>query len=436
MIAIVLLLLLTLVASLTPTCSVLDFGAKGDNKTEDTTSVQQAIDSCITVVFPSPRTYLLRPVKLDAHDNLTLLIEPGATLSAWPEPDTWNATTGAFRPLLYSDGYRACPNTSIPTSTGGSPPAPPHLCPAPLRHLSILGGGVIDGQGWRWWPYLKTRPRPILLELSRAEHLLLTNVTLLNSPSFHVSVRGSDMELPHINVSAGGCEGWAQAPNTDALNIGGQRIHVHDCFVHNGDDCVPTNVGWNNSDTEDVLVERVWCECGTNGGVPIIAGSASIRNVMYKDMVVKDTNQGGGAKISEAYDSPTGAFVNISWVNLTVINPRYAALYTNVFQEDSARAQCTPPPPNASRPLNWLTATNLSFIGVRAAVNSSSGAYAGCFLCSPTNPCRGLRFEDVVVSELGQEAGAHTPTPPLSHYTCDNVAEFTTSASSPPPCKS
>ena len=72
--------------------------------------------------------------------------------------------------------------------------------------------------------------------------------------------------------------------------------------------------------TSDVLVERVHCECGTNGGVLIIPGSrgippldwraggpnrhpAVIKNVTYRDMTVLHTNQGAGFKISEAYEN-------------------------------------------------------------------------------------------------------------------------------------
>lgn len=402
--------------ALIPSCSVLDFGAVGDNATEATSAVTAAIAACLTVRFPAPGVYLLRPVKLDAHDNLTLVVEAGATLAAWPDVDTWNSTPGV-RPLLWSDGY-------VPCARQGDAAAPT-LCPSPLTGFTLTGGGTIDGAGWRWWPFMKTRPRPLLIDVSRASRLLIRNVTLRDSPSFHIQVRGSDMEIGHVTIHAGGCEGWASAPNTDGINIGGQRIHVHDCSVHNGDDCVPTNVGWNDTDSEDILVERVTCECGTNGGVPIIAGARSIRRVVYRDMTVTNSNQGAGAKISEAYESPTGVFENITWQNITIVNPRYAAIYVNVLQEDSQAKQCAVPV-NASRPSRWLTATNLSFVDVTATVNTTAGGYAGCFACTPGSPCTGLAFDRVVVTDVAAAPGA-------TMYRCFN-ADFTASASSPAVC--
>lgn len=151
-----------------PYCNVLTFGAVGDNFTDDTTAVQTAVNSCTLVEFPAPGKFLVRPINLDLHDNITLQIDPGATIVAWSDPDTWN-TTSSVRPLFWTDGWRNGSRT-------------------PLANLTITGGGVIDGQGWRWWPYLKTRSRPILINIAIAAHLRIYNVTLLDSPSFHIQV--------------------------------------------------------------------------------------------------------------------------------------------------------------------------------------------------------------------------------------------------------
>jgi polygalacturonase len=149
-----------------PACNVLDFGAKGDNTTEDTQAVQTAVNNCSLVQFPAPGKYLIRPVYLGLHDNITLQIDAGAVLVAWSDPNSWN-TSSAVRPLLWTDGWRGDTRT-------------------PLTNLTITGGGTIDGQGWRWWPYLKTRSRPILINIAIASHLMISNVTLIDSPSFHI----------------------------------------------------------------------------------------------------------------------------------------------------------------------------------------------------------------------------------------------------------
>ena len=89
-------------------------------------------------------------------------------------------------------------------------------------------------------------------------------------------------------------------------------------------------------------------------------------------------------------------------------------------------------PPRAARtwraPARWLTAQNFSFKDVLATINSTAGAYAGCFVCALTRTCSGFRFDGVVVSDV-----APTPPPALPSYVCGNVG-FMAIASAPVPC--
>lgn len=240
--------------------------------------------------------------------------------------------------------------------------------------------------------------------------LEITNLVLIDSPGFNIQVRGAHINIFNITISANAssCGGYASAPNTDGINIGGQHIHVADCFVHNGDDCVPTNVGVGGSDTNDVLVERVHCECGTNGGVPIVAAGGTVRDVVYQDMTLYSLNQGAGMKISEPYSNATGLVANITWRRLNIIQPRFAAIYADVYAED---AESCKPPVDPARP-HWLSALNLSFIDI-VATNVSAAHATGCFLCSPTRPCSELTFRNVTARQANGQDG-----PP---YVCFNA---------------
>jgi hypothetical protein len=55
-------------------CNVMDFGARGDNATEDTASVQAAILHCARaggqVVLPAGKTFYLRPIELQSGVTL------------------------------------------------------------------------------------------------------------------------------------------------------------------------------------------------------------------------------------------------------------------------------------------------------------------------------------------------------------------------------
>lgn len=63
-------------------CSVTDFGAKGDNVTEDTSAIQKALNSCQTVTFPAPGKYLTRSLSL-TQSNQDVVVQSGATIVCW-----------------------------------------------------------------------------------------------------------------------------------------------------------------------------------------------------------------------------------------------------------------------------------------------------------------------------------------------------------------
>jgi polygalacturonase len=126
-------------------CNVLDFGAVGDNKTEDTAAVKAAISACpgSTVLIPEGHVFLLRPIELPS--NLELRVE--GTIVAWPNHTTWpNSTT------------KRCPTTPYQTPLENVTTAPQLeslIYSANASNVSITGTGLIDGQGWRWWPLRK-----------------------------------------------------------------------------------------------------------------------------------------------------------------------------------------------------------------------------------------------------------------------------------------
>ena len=181
---------------------------------------------------------------------------------------------------------------------------------------------------------------------------------------------------------------------------------------------------YGGEDTYNVLVERVECHCGTNGGVLILGDDtcggtdANIFNVTFRDMLVNGTNQGAGVKICEAYMIPHGTISNATWSNVTISNPRNTPIYTNTIVEDG----CTVPK-NLSR-TDWLTTKDLAFRNVRA--NVRVGTPAGCFVCTDERPCTGMVFEDVVIV-----ADGGGPAPP---YVCANAHAAASDGSSPAPC--
>ncbi len=118
---------------------VRDYGAAADGKALATRPIQKAIDAAAaagggTVVFP-PGTFRSGTVWL--KNNVTLALEPGATLLGSAEPHDYPEHRASLR--SYTDEY-VC--QSLIAGEG-------------LEHVAIVGRGVIDGNGgaFRWKEY-------------------------------------------------------------------------------------------------------------------------------------------------------------------------------------------------------------------------------------------------------------------------------------------
>jgi hypothetical protein len=149
----------------------------------------------------------------------------------------------------------------------------------------------------------------------------------------------------------------------------------------------------------------------------------SVQDVLFEDMTVHSTNQGAGIKLSRPGHNASGGLVtNVTWRNVVITQPRYAAIYTNVFGED-AQGCALPPEPNLP---HWLTVAGAAFRNVSAELGVA-GQASGCFLFTPGAPGSGFVFEDVQVRALGGGVGAP--------YKCFNTGAWEAQgATAPAPC--
>ena len=274
---------------------VRDFGAKGDGVTNDWRAVDAALQAAsvassagntVSVYLPGPAVYLVdKPLVLNAS-HMLLSIEAGAILRwDWDKNldfiNRWPKINSRFATMITTASKQQ------------------------LTNVSIGGGGMIDGQGFMWWPFFyhvhefMTREHwpPYFLTFSNVQDLELFNLTILDPPMITIQTCScSHVRMHHINISAswltpdefyspghspkfgewrrtapvtpggvgknGTCGSpgliggrvWADKPNdprcepvnTDGIDpgCGSSDVHIHDIFIENGDDSIVMKPGW------------------------------------------------------------------------------------------------------------------------------------------------------------------------------------------------
>jgi len=162
--------------------NIRDFGAKGDGKTLDTKSINDAIDAAAnagggTVYFPAG-TYLSFSIHLKNH--ISILLDAGSVLMAADSADDGkydDAEPNAFD--QYQDyGHSHWHNSLIWGEN--------------LQDISIMGTGIINGKGLRRGASAR-RPwgnKSIALKLCR--NVILRDFTILNGGHFGILATGVD----------------------------------------------------------------------------------------------------------------------------------------------------------------------------------------------------------------------------------------------------
>jgi len=398
-------------------CDVVrDFGAAGDNHTEDTAAVAAAIAQCDSVQFPAGYKFLLRPIRLRSHQQLII----DGTLVAWPYLTSWPNSTQLQCTLT--------PYLTPAAKLKLAPQLESLLWGANLTNVSIRGSGTLDGQGWRWWPKINDTShgaywhtcRPHLLYLghhhadSGVTDLTVSGITLKDSPFWTFTAKGvKNVHIRGVTVTTTGC-GYAESPNTDGFNVGGDNILIEDSTVRNGDDCVALS-----APSRNVTVRNLTCSCGNGPTVSIwprfsipntSAGVA--RDVTFDQITLVRTSNAVSLK---SYPSFLGQATNVSYTNMRLeeVEIGIAVNFFGQGAEDAARAGG---PVSAS-------ASSLRIENVSGTVRQAYG-HLNCGETAADEPCTGLRMHNVT---LKPAAAAVKP------YTCMNAHGVATSCQ-PEPC--
>ncbi|CAK7332663.1 unnamed protein product [Dovyalis caffra] len=300
--------------------NVLDFGAKGDGKSDDTKAFQAAWAAACKVaasamIVPADHVFLVGPVSFAGpycQPNIVFQLD-GKIIA--PNSNAWGR--GLFQWLLFTK----------------------------LVGITIQGTGTIDGSGSVWWqdypfdspidgetqliiPLNNTvqqhPPMPVRSELSGkmsgikptalrfygSFNVTVTGITIQNSPQCHLKFDNCVGVVVHdMSTSSPG-----NSPNTDGIHLQNSKdVLIHSTDLACGDDCISIQTGCTN-----VYIHNVNCGPGHGisiGGLGKDNTKACVSNITVRDVVLQGTMTGVRIK---TWQGGSGSVQGILFSNIQV----------------------------------------------------------------------------------------------------------------------
>ncbi|KAM7273765.1 hypothetical protein ACFE04_028429 [Oxalis oulophora] len=286
-----------------------DFGAVGDGKTSNTKAFSAAIanlsklavDGGAQLIVP-PGKWLTGSVNLTSH--FTLFLHKDAVILGSQNESEWPF----LAPLPSYGRGRDGPGGRFSSLIFGNN----------LTDVVITGNnGTINGQGETWWTKFKAKKlnatRPYLIEFLYTNLLQISNITLINSPSWNIHpTYSSNVLVKGVTILAP-----VHSPNTDGINPDScNNTRIEDSFIVSGDDCIAVKSGWDQygnrfgMPTTNLTIKRVTCISPSSAAIALGSEmSGGIRNVRAEDITAINTESairiktavGRGAYVKDIY---------------------------------------------------------------------------------------------------------------------------------------
>ena len=282
--------------------NIKDFGAIDDSTLLSTKAIQSAIDKCSEggggkVIVP-PGNYLTNALFLKS--NICFEVFPGATLFFDDNISSSSIVEGRW------EGIERKVYASLFTGHN-------------LKNVTITGRGTINGQGKAWWDASKINkslrkkyniqgrephnpsdsplkaPRPRMINLYNCTNVLISDLTILNSPSWtihpvyceNITIEGISIIQPY------------ESPNTDGINPEScKNVRIFNCFVDCGDDCITIKSGYNEDGRrvgipcENIVISNCTFAHGRSAIGIGSEMSGGIKNVTISNCVFNGTLRG------------------------------------------------------------------------------------------------------------------------------------------------
>ncbi|MGA7159345.1 MAG: pectinesterase family protein [Acidobacteriaceae bacterium] len=291
----------------------------------DTARIQSALDHCtpnhavILRARGADNVFLTGPLNL--RSNVTLVIDANTSLVASRDPRIFDIAPGTCG--IVSERGHGCK---------------PLITADNVTNAGIMGAGSIDGRGGAtllnqhvtWWDLAhtakvtdKSQSVPWLIILRHADNFTLYNITLRNSPGFHVAVNDTN-----------GFTAWGvkimtprTARNTDGIDPGSStNVTITHCFIHTGDDDVAVKSGRSGPSTNISVLHNHFY---TGHGMSIGSGTnGGVSHMLVDDLTIDGADNG----IRIKSDRSRGGLVHdITYRNVCIRDTKNPLFFTPLY---------------------------------------------------------------------------------------------------------
>ncbi|MBU8901534.1 MAG: hypothetical protein KOO69_02225 [Victivallales bacterium] len=381
--------------------SLKEFGATGDGKTFDTSSIQKAIDTCASAgggrVIVEPGTYLTKTIYLQS--NVELHLVAGAKLQGSDNPDDYDDFTArGFKHENAAEGNTKC-----------------LICASFAENIAITGSGEINGAGASFYDtdipdnqkfYGKPEiARPRMLMLYECRNVKIEDTSFIDSPCWTMwLIACEEVNIHRVKVLAD-----QKMINNDGIDIDSCRnVTVSDSFLKTGDDSIIVRA------IQPVLEKPAICErvtitnCVLDSccqGIRVGCPSDNIiRNCTFSNLVIDGIGSGINIDNPKRYlkfdCNGLMDLHNIMFSNITINSGSYPI---RIYVEDGIKLQrlsgitfsdirITGEEPITLTGCVETAIEDIRFNNVQVETSNSS-----CIIC---NHCQGIKMNNVEFSTL------------------------------------
>ncbi|PIA58617.1 hypothetical protein AQUCO_00500511v1, partial [Aquilegia coerulea] len=335
--------------------NVMDYGAVGNGKTDDTQAFSKAwakacgSSSPIVLNVPSNMSFLLNHITFQGPCKPTsITIQILGTILAPNEISAWKSDDKEHWMTFDS-----------------------------INSLTLNGSGQINGQGSSWWECReknKCSEAPNAVAINNCNNTRINDLNFVDSPMMHIALN----DCFGANISGITIMAPKDSPNTDGIHLEGtKQVRITNSTIGTGDDCI--SIGTQSS---NINISHIFCGPGHGISVGSLGKDeeSAVEEIFVSNCNFSDTMNGVRIK---TWQGGSGFAKSIRFEHIVINSTDNPIIIDQYYCNDGHNCP------------NKTSAVKLSDVSFRDINGTSSKETAINLACSETVACTGIHLEHV-----------------------------------------